>query len=80
MNSASIREYFVRQEHLFESRDQRTKTGWSRKNFRTWNRTGLGPRKIFQYRTAVYRIPEQNHQNFENLRPIGRYVDPCLRE
>ena len=60
MNSA-IREYFVRQEHLFENRDQQTKTGWSRKNFRTWNRSGLGARKIF---TKILKISDR----FDDLR------------
>ena len=55
-NSASIREYFVRQEHLFESRDQRTKTGWSRKIFGNCNRAGLEKRKLF---TKILKISDR---------------------
>ena len=49
---------------LIKSRDPRTKTGSGPEKFKK-SRTGPGPRKISNLG------PDQDYQNFENLRPIG---------
>ena len=43
-------------------------------NFKTWDRTGPGPRQISKYRTG----PNQDQQNFENLGPIRTGQSPDL--